>query len=107
SGQDSAHRAVYDAYLDFGDLVKGGSVVPSWMADGSSFTYAEGGPQDRVIYKLSPGAGQKTPLFDTPRLRAALTEKLGFEPAGRGVPFEQLSFVGPAKVQFSLDGRTW
>lgn len=104
---DSADQAVYQAYLDFGDLVRGGIVVPNWLPDGSSFWFAEGGPQERVIYKVTPAANRKDPLFDTARLRAALTEKLGYEPAGRGVPFDRVAFVGPSRVQFSLEGRTW
>ena len=104
---DSARRAVYRAYLDFGDLVSGGRVVPNWIPGGSSFWYAEGGPQDRVLQRVDPATRQKVPLLDVARLRSALTERLGHEPAGRGVPFERLSFVGPSRVQFELEGRSW
>lgn len=104
---DSTRRAMYETYLDFDDLVKGGRVVPSWMPDGNSFWYADGGPQDRVIYRVDPGTDRKEPLFDAVRLRAALTDKLGYEPAGRGVPFAQFTFVGPSRIQFDLDGRNW
>jgi dipeptidyl aminopeptidase/acylaminoacyl peptidase len=104
---DSANRAAYEAYLSFGDLVRGGRVQPGWLTDGHSFWYAEGGPQDRVIYRVTLPANKKEPLFDVARLRAALTEKLGTEPAGRGVPFDQLAFVGPSMVSFVLEGSTW
>ena len=34
-------RAMYYRYLEFASYVKGGSIEPHWMADGSSFWYAE------------------------------------------------------------------
>jgi dipeptidyl aminopeptidase/acylaminoacyl peptidase len=103
---DSARRAAYEAYLDFGDLVRGGRVTPGWLPDGTSFWFAEGGPQDRTIVKVT-AAGRKEPLLDPARLRAALTERLGYEPAGRGVPFDRLYFVGPSRIRFDLEGRSW
>ena len=39
------------------------------MADGSRFWYAEGAPDNTVIYKVDPKANTKTPMFDTARLR--------------------------------------
>jgi hypothetical protein len=35
---------MYYPYLEFPSLVKGGSIEPHRMADGSSFWYAEGDP---------------------------------------------------------------
>ena len=69
----SEREAMYYRYLEFPSYVKGGSIQPHWMADGSSFWYAEGGPAHTVIYKVDPAANTKTPLFDTARLRDALT----------------------------------
>jgi len=103
---DSARRTAYEAYLDFGDLVRGGRVTPGWLPDGTSFWYSEGGPQDRAIIKVT-AAGRKEPLLDPVRLRAALTERLGYEPAGRGVPFDQLAFVAPSRIRFNFEGRSW
>ena len=103
---DSTRRAAYQAYLDFADLVQGGRVNPGWLPDGTSFWFAEGGPQDRSLVKIGAG-GLKEALFDVARLRVALTEKLGHEPAGRGVPFEQVSFVAPTRVRFGLEGKSW
>ena len=40
----SEREAMYYRYLEFPSLVKGGSIEPHWMADGSSFWYAEGAP---------------------------------------------------------------
>ncbi len=112
SGQvdDSAHRAereaMYNRYLEFPSLIKGGSITPHWMADGSSFWYAEGTPDNTVIWKVDPKANTKTPLFDTARLRRALTKVLGHEPPYRGLPFSDFSVVdGGQAVKFGVEGK--
>ncbi len=84
-----------------------GTITPNWMLDGNSFWYAEGGPQNTVIHKVDPVANTKEPLFDTPRLRTALTDELGHEPAGMGVPFQQFSFVAAKRIQFAIEGATF
>ena len=100
-------EAAYQRHLDFGSLIEGGSITPNWMPDGNSFWYAEGGPQHTVIHRVDPTAGTVEELFDAPRLRAALTDALGHEPAGLGVPFRQLSFAGDSSVQFTVEGQTF
>ena len=100
-------EAAYQRHLDFGSLIEGGRINPNWMPGGNSFWYAEGGPQHTVIHRVDPIAGTVEELFDTPRLRAALTEALGHEPAGLGVPFRQLSFAGDSSVQFTVEGQTF
>jgi len=72
----SEQEAMYYKYLNFASYVKGGSIQPHWMADGSSFWYAEGAPANTVIYKIDPKANTKTPLFNTEQLRQALTAVL-------------------------------
>ena len=62
--EQAEREAMYYRYLEFASYVKGGSVDPHWMADGSSFWYAEGAPANTVIYKVDPRANTKTPLFD-------------------------------------------
>jgi len=99
--------AVYNAYLNFGDLVRGGTVTPAWNLGGPSFWYAEGGPQDRVIHLVDPVKNSREPLFDVDRLRKALTTALGFEPAGNGVPFAQLAFIAPQVVMFAVEGKSF
>jgi len=47
-------EAMYRRYLKFASLVKGGSAHPHWMMDGSSFWYAEGAPDDTVIWRVDP-----------------------------------------------------
>ncbi len=112
SGQvdDSTHRAereaMYRRYLEFASYVKGGSITPHWMADGSSFWYVEGAPANTVIYKVDPKANTKTPLFDTARLRKALTPLLGHEPPYQGLPFADFTFVdGERAVKFSVENK--
>jgi hypothetical protein len=63
----SEREAMYYRYLEFSSYVKGGSIEPHWMADASSFWYAEGAPANTVIYKVDPAANTKTPLLDTVR----------------------------------------
>ncbi|MEE9183348.1 MAG: DPP IV N-terminal domain-containing protein, partial [Acidimicrobiia bacterium] len=102
----SEREAMYYRYLEFSSLVKGGSIEPHWLADGSSFWYAEGSPANTVIYKVDPRANAKTPLFDTPRLRKALTPLLGHGPPYQGLPFEKFAFVdGEQAVKFSVENR--
>src|SRR5262245_58431897 len=98
------HERVYRAYLKFRQLVRGGQVAPSWILGGPSFWYAEGGPQDRVVHVVDPAANASEPLFDAERLRAALTEALGYEPGGAGIPFAELEFTAPRTVAFRLEG---
>ena len=69
----SEREAMYYRYLEFPSLmIKGGSIEPNWMADGSSFWYADGAPDNTIIYKVDPKTNTKAPLFDTARLRQAL-----------------------------------
>ena len=77
AGTPEENEAVYRAYMQFGDMVEGGSVTPGWILGGPSFWYAEGGPQNTAIYRVDPVANTREELFDVPRLREALTEALG------------------------------
>lgn len=104
---ESARRAAYHAYLDFDNLVRGGRVVPGWIPGGTSLWYAEGGPNDRVLQRVELATGRKAPLLDAERLRRALVEQLGDEPAGRGVPFAQVAFTAPQQLRFELEGDSW
>ncbi len=101
----SGREAMYYKYLNFASYVKGGSIEPHWMADGISFWYAEGTPDNAVIYKVDPKANSKIPLFDTLRLRNALRVALGHEPSYEGLPFEEFTFVeeGEKAVKFTIE----
>jgi len=106
-GEHSEREAMYYRYLEFASYVKGGSIEPHWMADGSSFWYAEGAPANTVIYKVDPEANTKTPLFDPARLRQALASVLASEPPHLGLPFDTFTFVeeGDQTVKFTVEGE--
>ena len=102
----SEREAMYYRYLKFASLVKGGSIQPHWMEDGSSFWYAEGVPDKTIIYKVNPKANTKEHLFDTERLRQALAPLLGHEPPYKGLPFKGFTFVEEEKaVKFAVEGK--
>ncbi len=104
--EQSEREAMYYRYLEFPSYVKGGSIQPHWMADGSSFWYAEGAPANTVIWKVDPKANTKTPQFDTPRLRRALTDALGHEPPYKGLPFDKFTFVDDEKaIKFTVEDK--
>lgn len=97
---------MYYRYLELASYVKGGSVTPHWMSDGSSFWYAEGAPENSTIWKVDPKANTKTPLFDTARLRRALRLLLGHDPAYGGLPFSEFVFADAEKaVRFTVEGQ--
>ncbi len=99
--------ARFRAYRDLGTLIDEMRVVPQWLPDGSAFWYTRGSPQDREVHRVDLATGQVAPMFDVPRLRAALTDAMRGEPAGRGVPFARFAMTGPGTVQFDLEGRRW
>jgi dipeptidyl aminopeptidase/acylaminoacyl peptidase len=101
----SEREALYYRYLAFDSLVKGGSVQPNWMADGSTFWYAEGAPDNTVIYKVDPRANTKSAIFDIPRLRTAIKRALGHEAPYRGVPFTTFRFSDDREnsVEFTVE----
>ena len=103
----SEREAMYYRYWEFASLVKGGSVEPHWMADGSSFWYAEGAPANTVIWKVNPVANSKSRLFDTQRLRDALTKALDHEPPYQGLPFDKFTFVDESEqaIKFTVEDK--
>jgi dipeptidyl aminopeptidase/acylaminoacyl peptidase len=109
-GQDSgqARGALFTRLVEMRSMVRGGAVQPRWLADGSSFWYAEGGPGRTVVNRVDPRSNTITPFFDVPRLRRAIAEALGHEPPFQGVPFETFSLIDrETAARFSLEGRDW
>jgi len=98
---------MYNRYLELDSYVKGGSIEPHWMADGSSFWYAEGAPANTIIWKVDSRANTKTPLFDTARLRKELTSLLEHEPPYQGLPFDTFTFLeeGEQTVKFTVEDK--
>ncbi len=102
----SEREAMYYRYLEFPSYVKGGSIQAHWLADGSSFWYAEGAPDNTIIWKVDPNKNTKTPLFDTARLRQALTPLFGHELPYEAVPFAEFEFLdGEKAVKFTAEGK--
>jgi len=100
---------MYHRYLEFPSLVRGGSIEPHWFADGSSFWYADGAPDKTVIWKVDPNTNTRNALFDTARLRQAITPLLGHEPPTQGLPFEDFGFVdeGERAVKFTVQDKVF
>lgn len=95
-------------YADLADLLEGGEILPHWRADGSAFWYVEGAPAKTVALAVDPATGETTPLFDTPRLRAVLAERLGHHPPFDGLPFSEFTLADDErKARFQVAGRTF
>ncbi len=87
-------------------LVKNGTIRANWLNDGNAFWYAEDTTAGRIFYKVDPRTGLKTPVFDTTKLRQALTNQLGHEPRDAGVPFRTFSWnEKQASVRFRLEDK--
>ncbi|MBE3112189.1 MAG: DPP IV N-terminal domain-containing protein, partial [Acidobacteria bacterium] len=101
-------EAMYRRAWEIPSLIKGGVVTPRWMADGNRFWYAEGAPDHTVIYTFDPTTKAKAPLFETARLRTALTPVLGHEPPYPGLPFDTFTFLDQERsVRFAVDGEEY
>ena len=106
---------MYERYLNLAlyntvpTVIKGGVIMPAnWMADGSRFWYAEGSPENTVIYRVDPKANSRKPLFDTARLRRSLAQALGHESPYQGLPFDRFAFSDSGKgIHFSVEGKEW
>jgi hypothetical protein len=105
----SEREEMYYRYLDLRSYVNSGKVEPHWMADGSSFWYAEGAPANTIIWKVDPKTNTKTPLFDIARLRKELTSLLGHESPYQGLPFDTFTFVdeGEQTVKFTEEDKAF
>jgi dipeptidyl aminopeptidase/acylaminoacyl peptidase len=98
--------SLYNAYMNFASLVRGGSVQAHWMEDGSSFWYAEGAPDSTIIYKVDPETNTRIVLIDPERVRRAVTPLLGHDPPNRGLPFETVEFMEDERaVKFTLEEK--
>ncbi len=107
SAEKSDREEMFQKYLEFPAAVKGGAIVPHWMADGNSFWFAEGAPDKTIIYKIDPLANSKQPLFDSDRLRSALAPLLGHDAPYQGLPFDSFNFEGDKAIQFTVEGKTF
>lgn len=118
---DPERDAMYARYMAIPTLVKGGVVCPdagllgggpcpvNWMPDGQSFWFVEGQPDQTVIYRSDPATRTTEPLFDTERLREALTPMLGHLPPYQGLPFDSFTFVAGSDqtIRFTVEDRSF
>jgi dipeptidyl aminopeptidase/acylaminoacyl peptidase len=103
---DSVLAERFDRLLSLASLIEGGAVQPRWMADGVTFWYSEGGPANRAVHRVDARTGARSPFFDVPRLRRALTGVLGHEPPYAGVPFPDFRLGGGDRTAtFTINGR--
>ncbi len=101
----SEREVMYARYLEFASYVKGGVVEAHWLADGSTFWYAEGAPENTEIYKVDPNVDTVDPLFDVKKVRSLVVARIGHEPSGKGLPFTDFRFVDKAEsvVEFEVE----
>ncbi len=100
----SEREAMFRRYMDFASYIDGGAIQPHWMADGSSFWYADEALDGRVIFKVDPANNTRSPFFDTDRLRTVLAQALGHQPEGRGVPFDTFDLIdNETAVTFAVE----
>ena len=95
--KQAEREAMYYRYLEFPYYVKGGSITPHWMADGSSFWFAEGVPENTVIWKVDPKANAKTPTLihvcdGDPRVPKPQSDELHMALKKLGVPTEYIVY---------------
>jgi dipeptidyl-peptidase-4 len=97
---------MYRRYQQIAFMVRGGTVDPHWMADGTRFWYADETTADSlVVYLVDPRRRSKEPMFDVPRLRAAVRAAVGQEPPGRGVPFATFELRDDERsARFTVNG---
>ena len=97
--------STFEAFLNFGSLVRGGRVTANWLPDGR-FWFLDG-PPDRISIKvMDTVSGQIQDLFDVARVREALASHLGRQLSGSGLPFNVVQVNG-SKAAFSLEGETY
>lgn len=98
-GQQTAtdRGALYRSAVELSRQV-GGTVNPHWMADGSSFWYAEQTGTETLMWKVDPAANSREPFLDVPRLREALKKETDLKPAGSGLPFRNFELDERART---------
>lgn len=100
------HRpGMFNLYLrGLGALVTGGQVAPAWTLDGTALGFVDGLPDARAAWRIDLATGEKTPLLDNGKARAAIADATGQTPPGRGVPFSRFAFTGAEEISFEVGG---
>jgi len=99
------HANAFDAFLDFGSLIRGGRVAANWLP-GGRFWYVEGAPDNVSVKVFDTASGQIEDMFDVARIREALSGFLGRPLPYAGLPFDNFHSVGPS-VSFSFEGKDY
>jgi dipeptidyl-peptidase-4 len=95
-------NAAFDAYGKLGELVTDAMIVPAWSPDGKVMGFVTGPAENRRAWRVDLETGEKTDLFDTARLRAAVKAATGVTPAGEGSPFAYFGFVAANTIAFAV-----
>jgi dipeptidyl aminopeptidase/acylaminoacyl peptidase len=95
----------FDMYVNgLAGLVTGGTVAPAWTPDGSALGFVDGPADARIAWQVDLGTGEKTPLIDAEKARAAIADATGQTPPGRGVPFDRFEFSGAGEIRCEVGG---
>jgi dipeptidyl aminopeptidase/acylaminoacyl peptidase len=88
-------------------LVVGGGVEAHWLAD-ERFWYRSETLQGSSFLLVDPARKRRAPLFDHPRLAAALSAAAGAAYAPTALPFQELALSADMKtVSFNVAGHGW
>ncbi|HET8881060.1 MAG TPA: DPP IV N-terminal domain-containing protein [Solimonas sp.] len=99
--------AVQAAYRDLPNLVRDASLIPAWSVDGTSLAYVSGPRDARAAWRVDLATGEKTPLLDVERARAAIKAASGVTPPGSGLPFEAFGFAGANTIAFAIGSERY
>lgn len=92
-----------DSYLDrMADLVTGSVLLPTWSPDGKALGFVDGSADERRAWRVDLDTGERAPLMDHDRMRAAIAAATGEQPPGRGAPFAGFAFLTDALVSFAV-----
>lgn len=95
----STGNEFFDAFSDgVLSLTTGAQLIPAWSPDGTAMAFIDGSPDDRQGWLVDLATGERSGLLDVQKLRESLRAATGETPAGQGLPFAHLAFVGPRTV---------
>jgi dipeptidyl aminopeptidase/acylaminoacyl peptidase len=99
---------LYRRYLEFPSYSLSSFIQPIWMGDGDRFCYSRELASGRQFFLVDSANNTQEPVFDVPRLRAALAELLPGDSLPEGVPFEEFVFVQDDRaIHFNWNGTRY
>lgn len=104
---DPERKALYEKWMRFPTLVKNWVTNAKWAASGKRLWYWTGIPDRPELQVLDLESNKIRAFLDATKVRAALASKLGHEPAGAGLPFQNFEFTDATetRIRFSVEGR--